>query len=121
MATKAIGFYKRLYALEKALKELPARSPARPFDWAKQVPMGVRHAKTRTALAYLIRHEAGLMRYLEDGRLPISNILSEHVAKTIAVARKNFLFSCTPAGATASALISACSRARRRTGTTRTR
>lgn len=43
------------------------------------------------------------MRYLEDGRLPISNIHTEHVAKTIALARKNFLFADTPAGAEASA------------------
>ena len=39
----------------------------------------------------------------EEPRLPISNIAAEHVAKNIAVARKNFLFSCTPSGAQASA------------------
>ena len=64
------------------------------MEWAKQVQtLGVRHAKTRTALAYLINHEAGLRRYCEDGRLPISNILTEHVAKTIAIAR-NYGNSC---------------------------
>jgi len=57
------------------------------------------------ALEYLIRHEIGLRRYCEDGRLPISNIQSEHVVKTVAVARGDFLFADTPAGATASALI----------------
>jgi len=36
---------------------------------------------------------------------PISNILTEHVAKTVALARKNFMFADTPAGATSSALI----------------
>jgi len=65
----------------------------------------VRHAKTRGALNYLIRHEARLRRYCTDGRLPISNILTEHVAKTVALARKNFMFADTPAGATSSALI----------------
>ena len=76
------------------------------MEWAKQVQtLGVRHAKTRTALAYLINHEAGLRRYCDDGRLPISNILTEHVAKTIAIARKNFMFCDTPAGAKSSALI----------------
>jgi hypothetical protein len=48
----------------------------------------IRYAKSRAALAYLINHEAGLRRYCDDGRLPISNILTEHVAKTIAIARK---------------------------------
>ena len=57
------------------------------------------------ALDYLLNHEEGLRRYGEDGRLPISNIASEHVAKTIAVPRRNFLFADTPAGASASALI----------------
>ena len=76
------------------------------MDWAKQVQtLGVRDAKTRKALAYLIKHEAGLRRYCDDGRLPISNILTEHVAKTIAIARKNFMFCDTPAGAQTSALI----------------
>ena len=65
----------------------------------------MRHARTRKALAYLIKHEAGLRRYCDDGRLPISNILTEHVAKTVAVARKNFMFCDTTAGAHASALI----------------
>ena len=37
------------------------------------------------------------------GRLPISNIKAEHVAKTIAIARKNFLFADTEAGAEATA------------------
>jgi hypothetical protein len=40
-----------------------------------------------------------------DGRLPISNIQSEHVAKTIAIARKNFLFADTAAGAASSGRI----------------
>lgn len=66
---------------------------------------GVRHRGTRQALQYLLRHETGLRRYCEDGRLPISNIASEHVAKTIAVPRKNFLFADTPGGAAASARI----------------
>jgi hypothetical protein len=39
------------------------------------------------------------------GYLQISNILSEHVAKSIAVARKNFLFVNTQSGATAAAKI----------------
>jgi len=118
VASKAIAFYKRLYKIEKEIDDLPPdqryirrQSEAVPIwntfmDWAKQVQtLGVRHAKTRKALTYLINHEAGLRRYCDDGRLPISNILTEHVAKTIAIARKNFMFCDTTAGAQASALI----------------
>ena len=46
---------------------------------------------------------ANLQTYCHDPRLPISNIKSEHVAKTIAIARKNFLFADTEAGAEATA------------------
>ena len=39
-----------------------------------------------------------------DGRLEVSNNRAEHMAKSFAVCRKNFLFSNTPKGATASAV-----------------
>jgi hypothetical protein len=65
----------------------------------------VSHAGTRDALAYLLKHAEGLRVYCTDGRIPISNIRAEHVAKTIAIARKNFLFADTAAGATASGRI----------------
>jgi len=103
IATKAIGFYKRLYRIEREATEKRLTPDQRRerrqrlavpvweefMSWAKRMQIeGVRDAKTRAALAYLINHESGLRRYCEDGRLPISNILSEHVAKTVAVARK---------------------------------
>ena len=118
VATKAIAFYKQLYKLEKQIRELPPNQRYKKrqreavpiwdtlMEWAKQVQtLGVRHAKSREALNYLIKHEVGLRRYCSDGRLPISNILTEHVAKTVALARKNFIFCDTPAGASSSALI----------------
>ena len=46
-----------------------------------------------------------MQRYCEDGRLPISNIMAEHVAKSIAIPRKNFLFSDSKAGAKSSAML----------------
>ena len=120
IATKAIGFYQRLYRIEREATKAGLTSHQRRerrerqavpvweefMGWARRMQLeGVRDAKTRAALAYLLEHEAGLRRYCEDGRLPISNIRCEHVAKTIAVARKNFLFADTTAGASASARI----------------
>ena len=76
------------------------------LQWATRVhTAGVAHGRTQEALNYLLKHQAGLQQYCTDGRLPMSNILAEHVAKTIAIARKNFLFSDTPSGATASARV----------------
>lgn len=65
---------------------------------------GVQHKPTHDALQYLLNHQDALQRYCEDGRLPMTNIQAEHVAKSIALARKNFLFADTPAGAKDSAM-----------------
>lgn len=118
VAAKAVAFYKHLYRIEKGIKSFKPEKrheirqvQAVPvwqafLDWAREVQaMGIAHQATREALAYLLNHAEGLKRYCDDGRLPISNIQAEHVAKAIAVARKNFLFADTPAGADASARI----------------
>ena len=45
------------------------------------------------------------MRYLEDGRLEISNNRAERSIKPFVMDRKNFLFANTPGGAQGSATI----------------
>lgn len=118
IAAGAIKRYRALYLLERRLKALEPEQRHRErqkvavplwddfIAWATKLQAeGVAHAPTRAALAYLLNHAEGLRRYCDDGRLPISNIAAEHVAKTIAVARKNFLFADTPAGARSSGLI----------------
>jgi transposase len=118
IAEQGLHWYQALYALERAIKDLSAQekyerrqAQAVPhwgafIAWARRVHSeGVAHAGTREALSYLIQHAEGLQHYCTDGRLPISNIQSEHVAKTIAIARKNFLFADTVAGAEASGRI----------------
>ena len=118
MTERAIEYYRTLYRIEAELK---GREPLDTLQhrqlhavplwdefiaWAQRVLLeGVVDTGTRDALKYLLKHADGLRRYCTDARLPISNILSEHVAKTIALARKNFLFADTPAGATASAVL----------------
>ena len=46
-----------------------------------------------------------LLRYLEDGRLELSNNRAERSIKPFVIGRKNFLFANTPLGAQASAVI----------------
>lgn len=118
IARTALDWYGKLYRIEADIKHLdPAQrhairqSQAVPLwdeflQWATRIfTEGVAHGRTSDALAYLLKHQEGLQAYCLDGRLPISNIKSEHVAKTIAIMRKNFLFSDTPSGAEASARI----------------
>jgi transposase len=56
------------------------------------------------AVAYALNQWPYLTNYLLDGRLDISNNRAEHLAKSFAVCRKNFLFSNTPKGAESSAI-----------------
>ena len=118
LTERALEYYRTLYRIEAELK---GREPLDALQhrqlhavpvwdefiaWAQRVLLeGVVDTGTRDALKYLLKHADGLRRYCTDARLPISNILSEHVAKTIALARKNFLFADTPAGAAASAAL----------------
>jgi len=116
IANEALRRYAQLYKLEENAKKADPvhrlqmrQMKAKPLwqsfiQWMNEVQhQGVAHDKTTKAINYLLNHQAGLQVYLTDARLPISNILAEHVAKHIAVVRKNFLFSDTPSGATASA------------------
>lgn len=118
IAQQGLRRYQRLYAIEREAKDLSdaerlayRQQHAVPawddfLAWAERVQReGVSHAGTRDALAYLLKHAEGLRYYCNDGRIPISNIRAEHVAKTIAIARKNFLFADTTAGAAASGRI----------------
>lgn len=57
------------------------------------------------AIYYLHEQWPYLMRYLEDGRLEISNNRAERSIKPFVMDRKNFLFSNTPGGAQGSATI----------------
>ena len=57
------------------------------------------------ALHYLREQWPYLLRYLEDGRLELSNNRAERSIKPFVIGRKNFLFANTPLGAQASAMI----------------
>ena len=57
------------------------------------------------ALHYLLEQWPYLVRYLEDGRLELSNNRAERSIKPFVMGRKNWLFANTPAGAQSSAVI----------------
>lgn len=74
------------------------------WEWlSKQHPaQGTRFAK---AVNYAQTHKDMFMTYLEDGRCSFSNNLSEGSIRPFTVGRKNWLFSDTPKGAEASAIV----------------
>ena len=58
-----------------------------------------------TALSYMHKYWPRLTRYTERGDLPIDNNRCENAIRPFVVGRKAWLFSDTPAGAHASAVI----------------
>lgn len=67
---------------------------------------------TGIAVRYALNMWSKLIRYLEDGNLPIDNNPAENALRSLCVSRKNWLFCDTPEGADAAAimlsLISTC-------------
>lgn len=106
----------RLFEIEDRIAELPPaerkkqrQSQAKPIldaflAWAK-----TRNAAPKSALGqalhYLLEQWPRLNRYLDDGRLEISNNLAERSIKPFVMDRKNFMFANTPSGAKGSATI----------------
>lgn len=58
-----------------------------------------------TAMNYLLSNRDGLTCYLKDGHYDISNNTAENSIRPFTVGRKNWLFSNSPKGVKASAIV----------------
>ena len=83
-------------------KEMPVLDAF--WEWVSQQSpkKGTRFEK---AVNYAQNHREQFMTYLEDGRCSFSNNLSENSIRPFTVGRRNWLFSDTPKGADASAMV----------------
>jgi len=109
-------FCDKLFALERDFSELSAedrfekrRELSKPVfdDFYKWLGTLDPPQKTGlyTAVVYARNQREYLGRYLEDGRLEISNNRAERSIKPFVIGRKNWLFANTPRGAKASAIL----------------
>jgi len=111
-----LGFIRTLYTIERRLRDKPPeeRHAARLKDTVpvlERLREWVTNTRPRVppktplgqALGYLDGHWDGLTRFLEDGRLQLDNNAAENAIRPFVVGRRNWLFSATTAGATASA------------------
>ena len=116
LAHEALRFYKQLYAVERkakdqamtyeqrhALRQKESKPIADNFSaWLdKEYPTVVPNSPLAKAFEYCLKRFAGLMRFLDDGRLEIDNSLTEQEIKPLVIARKNFMFCESVAGASA--------------------
>lgn len=113
---QAIEYINKLFELEKNLEIL---SPAGRYEqrliqekpvleafwsWVEKAAVGILpKSKLGAAFTYAFNQKEGLMNYLSDGNCAISNNLAENSIRPFTIGRKNWLFSGSPRGATASA------------------
>ena len=117
-ADMALNLINRLYGIERDLKDacdterLVARQQrSQPLldqlkAWLdKTQPQVAGQTALGRAVNYLASNWRKLVRYVEGGHLPIDNNRAENAIRPFVIGRKNWLFSDTPKGATASAQI----------------
>ncbi|WP_165681728.1 IS66 family transposase [Metapseudomonas otitidis] len=115
-ADMALNLINKLYSIERELKKaddserLSARQQrSQPLldqlnSWLdKTQPQVAGKTALGNAVNYLASNWSRLVRYVEGGHLPIDNNRAENAIRPFVIGRKNWLFSDTPKGATASA------------------
>jgi transposase len=114
MALQMIG---KLYRIEREIKALTPEAKYQQRQthsvpvleklkaWAdKNHDKVPKDSLTGKAMVYLRNQWPKLIRYCEDGRLPISNCMAENAIRPFVIGRKAWLFADTPKGAEASAI-----------------
>ena len=117
-ADEAVALIGKLYGIERDHKDasdearllarqqfsVPALATLQAW-MEKTIPEIAPQSALGTALAYLQKYWSRLTIYTERGDLPIDNNRCENAIRPFVVGRKAWLFSDTPAGADASAVI----------------
>ena len=117
-ATELLAQIRRLYAVERAAKDLDATT-RRELRQEKSDPIlkqiqetlediARRHlpkSPMGAAIGYARRQWRALTRYTEDGDLAIDNNASERALRMVAVGRKNWLFAGSDAGGHRAAIL----------------
>ena len=117
-AHQMVGLIGKLYAVERHLKDLsPAQRQhergvqSRPIldaikTWLDdKAPRVLPQSLLGKAIAYTLNLWPQLTVFLEDGHIPIDNNPAENAIRPFVVGRKNWLFSFSPSGARASAIL----------------
>jgi hypothetical protein len=93
---------------ERQIKRLELAPPVLEAYWAwveKNKDNVLPKSKIAKAFQYTQNQREGLMNYLKDGHCEISNNIAENSIRPFTVGRRNWLFSGSPNGASASATV----------------
>ena len=129
LTEEGLAYCNRLFAIEQDLKDLSPeerhlarQNTLRPIMedfhvWLLNTKkVALPKAPLGRAVAYCLSQWIYLERVLLDGRLELSNNRAERGIKPFVIGRKNWLFSNTPRGAQASAIIYSIVETARRNG-----
>ena len=118
IASQGIEYCNKLFKIERGLKDLSGEErkierlkqekPVLEAFWAwveSAKSQLLPKSKLGEAVNYALNHKDGLMNYLLDGNCSVSNNLVENSIRPFCVGRRNWLFSGSPRGATASAVV----------------
>ena len=76
------------------------------YEWVYSTSQKyITNKKLKEALTYVTNQKENLIKFLDDGRIPLTNSRAERAIRPFAVHRKNWLFADTVAGAKANAVI----------------
>lgn len=115
-ADKALAKIQKLYGIESRLKgaTVEARKAERQlhakpildelYEWMTSQQV-ISSSPLGKAIKYTLGQWPKLIRYIDDGHLSIDNNRAERAIKPLVIGRKNWLFSNTPNGADASAML----------------
>lgn len=126
----ALAFYKRLYAVERQIKELspPEKQAIRQAQslpiwaefkgWLESITEAQALPKSpiRQAINYCLKNWEALVRYTEDGELSIDNNAAERQMKQIALGRKNWMFFGSDKGGHTAAILFSMTQSAKRSG-----
>lgn len=115
---KAIDYCNKLFAIEKEIDGMSAEDKKK-VRQEKSKPLVdafllwidenqnkyMRNSKLGKAFSYTLNQKEGLIQFLNDGNIPLSNNIAENAIRPFTVGRKNWLFAGSPNGAKASAIV----------------
>lgn len=117
-ASEGLEFCNKLFSIEKSIKDKSHKQryenrleKSEPIlkaflSWLKTKELQVLpKSSLGKAIKYCLNQWTKLEAFILDGRLEISNNRAERAIKPFVIGRKNFLFSKSPKGATASSIV----------------
>ena len=113
-AKHALALVSALFRIERSIATAPRKKRERIrqhkskplvktlLQWCDaEIDVVLDHTPIKKAITYMRNQRDALSRFLEDGRLPMHNNISERELRREAVGRKNWLFVGSPDGALA--------------------